>query len=244
MFRLMRSLHNYLGLILGIQIGLWFISGFVMAYLPIEEVRGNHLKISPQTSWHLAATSPSSVLRSYDKDASLSFSQRVIVNSRSGENGTLSSIPVYQITDDGSIYRYNAQTGGLLSALDEDAITALATHQYQGDGNVVTTALIDELPQEVQNLTAPLWQVQFDDELETRFYLDPNTGSVIRVRTDTWRLFDFMWMLHIMDYEDRSNFNSPLLLTFSGSAVLFTLTGLILLYQRFRPRRNRSIFRR
>ncbi|MEC7283367.1 MAG: hypothetical protein VXW48_07070 [Pseudomonadota bacterium] len=50
MMKFMRKAHNYLGLILFIQIGLWFLSGLVMAWLPIDEVRGDHLKYAVTTS--------------------------------------------------------------------------------------------------------------------------------------------------------------------------------------------------
>jgi len=118
-------------------------------------------------------------------------------------------------------------------------IRKAAKGQYAGTGDIGEIQLLSVLPQEVQNLSAPLWQVNFDDDLNSRFYIDPNTGSVLRVRTDTWRLFDFMWMLHIMDYKDRSNFNTPWLIAFSGSAFLFTLTGIALLYKRFKPKKKK-----
>ena len=234
MMKFMRKAHNYLGLILFVQIGLWFLSGLVMALLPIDEVRGNHLKNSITTSWHKAAFSPSDILSEHSSSASLSLTYRVNTSQPS-----LDAIPVYYVVDGDNAYRYSALTGERLNALQESAVRKAATKQYAGDGDIVDAQRLDELPQEVQNLSAPLWQVSFNDELNTRFYIDPNTGSVSRVRTDTWRLFDFMWMLHIMDYKDRSNFNSPWLIAFSGSAFLFTLTGVALLYKRFKPKKKK-----
>ncbi|MFT6661534.1 MAG: exosortase/archaeosortase [Maricaulis maris] len=51
-------------------------------------------------------------------------------------------------------------------------------------------------------------------------------------RNDTWRVFDFFWMLHIMDYEERENFNNPLLITASVFALVTVLAGLLLLVLR------------
>jgi hypothetical protein len=45
-------------------------------------------------------------------------------------------------------------------------------------------------------------------------------------------------MLHIMDYDERSNFNNPLLISTAAASLLFTLTGILLLWQRYRPRRR------
>lgn len=55
-----------------------------------------------------------------------------------------------------------------------------------------------------------------------------------KVRTDMWRLFGFFWMLHIMDYKERENFNHPLLISAAGLALITVLAGLVLLIVRVR----------
>jgi len=239
MIKFMRKAHNYLGLILFIQIGLWFLSGLVMAWLPIDEVRGNHLKHAVNTSWHKVTVTPSDILRRHSSTAVLSLTHRINEVGLAAP-GSLNTIPVYRVVDDNATFRYSALTGEPLLALQESTIRDAATQQYAGSGDISNAKLLDVSPQEVKNLPAPLWQVSFNDELNTRFYIDQNTGSVLRVRTDTWRLFDFMWMLHIMDYKDRSNFNTPWLIALSGSAFLFTLTGVVLLYKRFKPKKRKK----
>lgn len=233
MFKFFRSLHNWLGLILVVQITLWFLSGLIMAILPIEQVRGEHLRQVVSTQWQQASVSPQQVLLQHSSEASLSLSQQL-----SWQNDQLTATPVYLVTDATKVYRYSAVSGEILPELAEQDIRTLALAQYQGDGPLQTAQLLAQLPQEVQQLPAPLWQIQFADSNNSRFYLDPATGAVMRVRTDNWRWFDFFWMLHIMDYQDRSNFNNPLLITFSASALLFTLSGMVLLWRRFRPRKR------
>ena len=191
------------------------------------------------TSWHSASVTPSDILRNHSSTAVLSLTHR-INEVGLAEPGSLNTIPVYRVVDDNIAYRYSALTGEALQTMQESAIRKAAKGQYAGTGDIGETQLLSVLPQEVQNLSAPLWQVNFDDDLNSRFYIDPNTGSVLRVRTDTWRLFDFMWMLHIMDYKDRSNFNTPWLIALSGSAFLFTLTGVVLLYKRFKPKKRKK----
>jgi uncharacterized iron-regulated membrane protein len=241
MYKLCRTIHNWMGLILAIQITLWFASGLVMAWLPIEDVRGAHLRHTFQANWQHAIQSPQSVLASHSADATLALSQRLIVSEDKPR-----MVPVYTvskaITENGAqqntSVRYNAMNGAILAPLSEAEINQAAILQYAGTGKLSEVTFLSTLPQEVQQLPSPIWQVQFDDTENTRLYIDPNTGNVLRVRTDTWRLFDFMWMLHIMDYEDRSDFNHPLLIGFSAGALLFTLTGIVLLFQRFRPRKR------
>ncbi|SNY60465.1 PepSY-associated TM region [Arsukibacterium tuosuense] len=235
MFKFFRSLHNWLGLILVVQITLWFLSGLIMSILPIEQVRGEHLRQFVSTQWQQASVSPQQVLQQHGAKASLSLSQQL-----SWQNDQLTATPAYLVNEATKVYRYSAVSGELLPELAEPEIRTLALAQYQGDGELLAAQLLQQLPQEVGHLPAPLWQIQFADSNNSRFYLDPATGAVMRVRTDNWRWFDFFWMLHIMDYQDRSNFNNPLLITFSASALLFTLSGMVLLWRRFRPRRSKK----
>jgi hypothetical protein len=241
MYKFSRALHNWLGLILFVQIGLWFLSGLVMALLPIDEVRGSHLRLKPLATWKDARVAPSDILREFDSDATLTFGSQLVtpnITSTLGESEMLVAIPIYEVKSRGVVARFNAETGAKLNALNEQDIRLLASAQYLGSGSITHATRLMQLPQEVQQLTPPLWQVSFDDVDNTRFYIAPDSGAVQRVRTDTWRLFDFMWMLHIMDYDTRRDFNHPLLIIFSASALLFTLSGGVLLWQRFRPRKR------
>ncbi len=226
-YRWCRILHNWLGLLLVIQIALWFISGLVMAILPIEEVRGEHLRSAISVDWRQAIVAPAEVLSKHSADAQLMLSERVV-------GGT--HTPVYEVHDEHSYSRYSALTGELLAPLSLAEITATAQARYLGAGQLIDVQLLQQAPAEVRHLPTPLWQARFDDANNTVFYLDQATGQVQRVRTDQWRLFDFLWMLHIMDYDERSNFNNPLLITTSALALLFTLTGIMLLWRRYKPR--------
>ncbi len=86
-----------------------------------------------------------------------------------------------------------------------------------------------------------VWQVSFDDWLTTTLYLDSATGKVITVRSTIWRIFDFFWMLHIMDYDEREDFNNPLLISFAATSVLFCISGILLLLQNLRIKRRKPI---
>jgi hypothetical protein len=54
------------------------------------------------------------------------------------------------------------------------------------------------------------------------------SGRIRAVRTDAWRWFDFLWSLHIMDYETRDNFNHLLIQFLSALGLLTVLSGLAL----------------
>lgn len=214
--RFWRQLHLWLSLLLSLQLLAWFGSGLVMSVLPIKEVRGDHLKKpAPEVEWQQARFSPAQ-LTALHPGAQLSLTQR----------GT---VPVYQLQHGETLMYFSALDGSRLQALSENEVKTLATARYNGNGTLKNSTLLSTLPLEARGLSLPLWQVQFQDADNTVFYLEPVLGQLLRVRTDNWRLFDFVWMLHIMDYRERDNFNNLLLIISSASALLFTLSGIWLL---------------
>lgn len=214
--RFWRQLHLWLSLLLSLQLLAWFGSGLVMSVLPIKEVRGDHLKKpAPEVEWQQARFSPAQ-LTALHPGAQLSLTQR----------GT---VPVYQLQHGETLMYFSALDGSRLQALSENEVKTLATARYNGKGTLQNSTLLSTLPLEARGLSLPLWQVQFQDADNTVFYLEPVLGQLLRVRTDNWRLFDFVWMLHIMDYRERDNFNNLLLIISSASALLFTLSGIWLL---------------
>jgi hypothetical protein len=210
-----RKVHKYLGWVLLLQFICWFGSGLVMSVLPITEVRGEHVRkafVAPDWS---RAISPA-VLAQQHPDYHLKLSQQ-------------GSMPVYQFSQDHQQLYYSAITGQAVAPLTEAEVKNLARQQYQGTAEIEQIQRLQQAPFEVRHLPAPLWLVQFADEEGSSFYLEEHSGKLLSVRNNNWRLFDFVWMLHIMDYENRENFNHPLLILFSATALLFTLSGAVLL---------------
>lgn len=87
----------------------------------------------------------------------------------------------------------------------------------------------------------PVWKVSFSEPESLSLYLDPWTGEILARRTDRWRLFDFLWMLHIMDFDTRDDFNHPLLQVAALLGLIVALSGFVfwaLTTRLFRRRRN------
>ncbi len=64
----------------------------------------------------------------------------------------------------------------------------------------------------------------------TTVYVAARLGTVQKFRNEKWRVFDFLWMLHTMDYSTRDNFGNLLLRAFSGFGLLTILSGFALYY--------------
>lgn len=218
--RFWRQLHFYFALVLSVQLIAWFASGVVMSWFPIEQVRGEHLQSpAPAVRWNEALVTPASAVA----QAPTEFRQAPLSLSQRGDE------PVYQLQADDKQLFISALSGQILPPLSANDVRMLAQQRYVGTATVRSAELLTLAPAEVRGLKAPLWQVRFADAEQTTFYFHPITGQLLRVRTDTWRLYDFFWMLHIMDYQERSDFNHPLLIISAGSALGFTLGGFVLL---------------
>ena len=76
----------------------------------------------------------------------------------------------------------------------------------------------------------PLYQVITDHKDNIKVYLDALSGEVVAIRSSSWRIWDFLWALHIMDYIDRDNINNILIKIFSILALISSLSGVILFF--------------
>lgn len=221
-----RRIHVWLSVVLSLQLVAWFGSGLLMSAFPIEQVRGNDIRRDwPSADWSTIALTPAQLpLQAPVQSVALQQQQQT---------------PVYYVLDAGGDHWFNAQTGQPLSALTIDAAQRLALSQYQGTASVAKVQLLQQIPLEARGLTAPVYRVDFSDN--SSFYLHAVTGQLLRVRTDLWRAYDIAWMLHIMDYRDRDNSHNPLVIVCSLTALLFCISGMVLLVPTLKRRRRQSL---
>ena len=73
----------------------------------------------------------------------------------------------------------------------------------------------------------------------TNLYIDAESGSLLAVRTPQWRVFDFMWGLHIMDLQTREDSSHPVLIGFAGLSLISLLMAFWLLIARQRRKSAR-----
>tara|TARA_Y200000002_G_scaffold100709_1_gene81627 strand:+ start:286 stop:894 length:609 start_codon:yes stop_codon:yes gene_type:complete len=78
----------------------------------------------------------------------------------------------------------------------------------------------------------PLYKISTDTKENINIYVNPMSGDVLSIRSDSWRIWDFFWALHIMDYKDRENINNILLKIFSILALVTSVSGIVLFFSR------------
>lgn len=89
--------------------------------------------------------------------------------------------------------------------------------------------MTDNPPTEISETLLPVWQVNYDDFGNTSLYLSETTGDLLVKRHTFWRGFDIVWMLHIMDYDERVDIETWWLKAFIIGTFILMITGIVLL---------------
>lgn len=224
------QIHKWVGLIVGLQILAWTVSGLYMTWFPIEQVRSEHLIREAKPRDLRAAKNLISPERAVEAvKAPVSRLELVDIAGRW----------MWRIDSAGKPHMLiDAEKGQVVSPLDETEARRIAAADYAGTGRIAAAALIKDKPPIEYRRALPVWQVSFEDEDQTRLYIEPLTGKVVARRSDLWRTYDFLWSLHIMDYSEREDFNHWPIIIFALLSLALTITGIGLVVIRFWPQRN------
>ena len=230
--RFASRLHKWLALFAGMQIILWFASGAYMSFMPIAEIRGEHL-----IDRHAATAIPAKPDLSGLSAALARFPETSNVEVLAINGKTFALL---HIGHDKSL-RVDTATGMTLPSLDADSAKQVVLGAWKGTIPTVSkTTLLAKEPGDYRG-DLPVWRVELADAEGTRAYVSPDSGKILAVRTDNWRVFDLMWGLHIMDWGGRENSNSIWLFGFAFAALLMSLMGLVLLVIRWPLRRRKRV---
>ena len=214
----LRLLHKWIGLIIGLQFLLWTLSGAGMALIDMDQVDGGARRESapvqlgttdgwPRVQAELAGTTVRSV------------SLRPLLNRY-----------VYEVGTSGGTVLFDAASGQRVS-IDAAVAQQVAVAAYAGAEAVKNVAPLDRLAPAVREHELPIWRVDFNDPQNSSFYISGSTGALLERRNDSWRAWDILFMLHSMDYVNRTDFNHPLIITVGFAAVWLAVTGLYLLFR-------------
>lgn len=135
----------------------------------------------------------------------------------------------------------DAKEGGVCTDVGAEQAGRIALDDFRFPAKIESAELIhDDPPLEYRQKRLPAYRVVLDHAKAPHIYVCAVTGEVLARRNRSWRIFDFFWMLHIMDYGQRENFNHWLLTLASALAVATSSSGLLLWGLRITRKRNRS----
>ena len=97
----------------------------------------------------------------------------------------------------------------------------------------------EESGAEYRGRSLPLYKIETisEDSKEINVYVDPFSKEIVAVRSNQWRIWDFMWGIHIMDWDERDNIGNIFLKLFSILALLSALSGIYLFFKSSRERK-------
>ena len=235
-----RKSHRYLGLFIGVQFLLWNVVCFFFIWSKLDDINGEHLT-RPATALPLSLSlvSPSASIltmsqqpgRSTDATNSITGVQLIEVLGQ----------PVYQINyrtvhKGGHAMTHtqlaDARTGKLRGELTKAEATVLAQRRFAGSSAVERVEYLTSTDghHEYRQKPLPAYAVTFRQPAHATIYVAAQLGTVQSVRTDPWRIFDVLWMLHTMDYEGRDDINNSILRSFSLLGLLTISSGFALYF--------------
>jgi len=225
MIKKIRKWHRYLGLILGIQFLLWTLGGIYFSWTSIDEIRGDNLKKQKKPIALRTFVSPSQFLPQllHSKDSLLSLRLSTVINT-----------PFYELS-----YRKNGVSTSLLvnaingkprPLIQLDEAKQIAKNALTLEAPIISTDYFTQLGEhyEYRGRPLPAYAIEFGSPAHTTVYVSQDLAKVQTFRNTQWRIFDYLWMLHTMDYNGRDNFNNWLLRIFSVFGLLTILSGFVL----------------
>lgn len=232
--RSIRKYHRYLGLIIGIQFLFWTLGGLYFSWTNIEEIRGDTLK--KETSY-------------FSNDLQLAkLSPHLDSLSQSGAMDSLKSIKLSKLLNRQAVLiTYFASTGQIakeerllidlsnnraINEISPELAEKIAQNSMRNPVEVLSTQFLSKgdinSHHEFRSGVLPAYVIQMDTKNNLHIYIDAKSGEVLKYRTQKWRIFDFLWMMHTMDYEGRDNLNNWLLRAFSILGLLTIISGFTL----------------
>jgi hypothetical protein len=221
----LNRIHIWLGWVIFVPLVIWTITGLWMVARPIEEVRGVHLKADAPA---LGIDGPVT-LPKFPED----HGPPTAVRLEQQDSG-----PVWIATfAHGHEMRARAKDGIWLPSVSENEARAIAQRWYKPDAAILsaTHTPADAPPLDLRR-ERPAWGISFADGANV--YVDADTGSLLAIRSQQWRAFDFMWGLHIMDLESREDTHHPLLIGAAFVSALAVILATMLLFVRRRRKKG------
>lgn len=241
-----RRVHRYLGVVLGLQFFMWTLGGLYFSWNDIDKVHGDHLRkdkkylpadlilVSPQVVvQHLkAATAVDSIqsLQLIEIEGKPVYQVRYFSGSKlhseahGGGHGEATSTTGIQLA--------SAETGELRAPLDEKEAVRIAKSNLKDPVQLDKVEYLTSAGShhEYRGKPLPAWAVTFSKPDNCTVYISSELGTFQSIRHNQWRVFDFLWMLHTMDYQGRDNFGNILLKAFSIFGIFTILSGFILYF--------------
>lgn len=210
-----RKAHRYLGVIIGIQFIFWTTSGLYFSWTNIDSIHGDHFlkEVKDRSATNLVG------LNQIDSTLEVKTMELRFIN----------ATPHYWINENRLV---NALTGEFREDVTKEEALSIVRENIKDEYEIASTELIKEAGShnEYRENLLPAWVVRFNGSNGLAAYVSASDGRFQKVRHRDWRIFDFLYMTHMMDYQGRDNFNNLLLRIFSAFGLITVASGFTLFF--------------
>lgn len=227
-----RKIHRYLGLFIGIQFFFWTLSGLYFSWNNMDDVHGETLL--KQEKHYVKDINFNNIQKAID---SLKIISRVdSVHSIKVIEVLGKPIAQFHFFNDGKFNTQliNVETGTLRNAFSEGESLQMVKERLKTpiaiEKSVLVTKESVNAHHEYRGKPLPAYAFVLDHSTKTTIYVAKELGQITSVRNNNWRRFDFLWMLHVMDYSTRDHITNWVLRIFSAFGILTIFSGFFLFY--------------
>lgn len=180
-----RKTHRYLGIFLGVQFLMWTISGLYFSWTDIDEIHGDQFLKEQKPVGYSNLVGLDTILLPFDI--------------HSLELRTIADKPYYWVNDK---LLFNAKDGNYKAQISEEEALKVADSYLLSDMKVKSVALITETGEhhEYRGNLLPAYAITYDNNEDLVAYVSAKDGAFQKVRHQSWRWFDFLWMIHTTDW--------------------------------------------
>jgi uncharacterized iron-regulated membrane protein len=228
---LVRRTHRYLGVFIGIQFLFWTLGGLYFSWSDMDYIHGDYQrKASPMLKVDDSLVAPNRVLENL-------AAQHPIDQISSIQLIDILGRPCYRVEivhgmHHKQFFLADAISGKLRPALSKVEAVKMAAEQFVGQPRVTKVDYLSATNghHEYRESPLPAYAIRFDHPSKTTVYVATEMGAVTKFRNEKWRIFDFLWMLHTMDYQSRDNIGNVLLRVFSILGLCTIASGFFLFW--------------
>lgn len=227
--KITRKTHRYLGLFIGVQFLFWTIGGLYFSWNDMDDVHGESLLDKTEHTFSFRYTEPVKKLLQFVEETDLKPIKKIeaiVVNKDSLLRVTRSNDIVF--------LNVNKNTYKVRKALSKQESIAFVKSRLYAPFSVKEIQFLTEKEitkkHEYRGNPLPVFAITLKEATNTTVYVHPNTAKITKVRNDNWRKFDFLWMLHVMDFETRDHITNWVLRIFSLLGLLTILSGFYLFF--------------
>lgn len=227
--RITRKTHRYLGLFIGIQFLFWTLGGLYFSWNDMDDVHGETLLNKTEHAFDFQYQEPTRKLLLHLEQTDPKPIKKI-------EGIVVADDSLLRITRSNDIAFINVSkdTYGIRKELTKEECVSfvrsrLYSHIEIGEVRYITEKDIAK-GHEYREKPLPAYAVTLQHPTNTVVYVNPRLAKITSVRNDNWRRFDFLWMLHVMDFDTRDHITNWILRVFSVLGLLTILSGLYLFF--------------